>query len=107
MAELATKQNLKTLTVKELCAQKNFVSVAPSVRINENGYPFITFIDKDNKAENVYFSKAASEQVAEGTIVDKALLSKHQIGITTNAAGEERIKLISNSDRVDISSLLD
>jgi len=104
---LEVKPVLKTLTVKELCASKNFTSLAPVVRTNENGYPYITFIDKDNKAENIYFSKAAAQGVGAGQPVTKEMLSVYQIGITINAAGEERIKLISNSDRVDISSLLD
>ena len=45
--------------------------------------------------------------VGAGQPVTKEMLSVYQIGITTNAAGEERIKLISNSDRVDVGSLLD
>lgn len=101
-----TTQNLKTLSLKDFCTSKGFTQVAPVVRTNTNGYPYITFIDASNKAENVYFSKTTSQGVAEGTPVDKALLSSLQVGITTNAAGEERIKLVSAS-RVDISSLLD
>jgi hypothetical protein len=102
-----TKQTLKVLTLKEFCASKGFVQLAPVVRTNENGYPFITFIDSANKAENVYFSRNAAQAVAAGTPVDKAMLSVYQIGVTTNAEGAERMKLITNSDRVDISSLLD
>ena len=101
------KQALKVLTLREFCALKGFVQLAPVVRVNDNGYPFITFIDAANKAENVYFSKSASAGVAAGTPVDKAMLSVYQIGVTINAAGEERMKLITNSDRVDIMSLLD
>lgn len=99
--------NLKVESIKDFAKSKGFMQLAPAVRINTNGYPFITFIDSNNVAENIYFSKSASEAVAEGTPVDKALLSRHQIGITTNAEGQERIKLISNSERVDLFSLLD
>jgi hypothetical protein len=107
--EQATKPttNLKAMSIKDFAKSKGFMQLAPAVRINTNGYPFITFINEKNEAENIYFSKSAAEQVAEGTPVDKALLSRHQIGITTNAEGEERIKLISNSERVDLFSLLD
>jgi hypothetical protein len=101
------KKDLVTMSVKEFVTSKAFVSLVPVVRVNENGYPFITFIDKDNKAENVYFSREASKAVDAGVPVDKAMLSTYQIGITHNAQGEERIKLISNSNRVDIASLLD
>ena len=107
--EQATKTttNLKAMSIKDFAKMKGFMQLAPAVRINTNGYPFVTFINEKNEAENIYFSKAASEQVAEGTPVDKALLAKHQIGITINAEGEERVKLISNSERVDLFSLLD
>ena len=107
--EQATKPttNLKVESIKDFAKSKGFMQLAPAVRINTNGYPFITFINEKNEAENIYFSKSAAEQVAEGTPVDKSLLARHQIGITTNAEGEERIKLISNSERVDLFSLLD
>lgn len=98
---------LVAMTIKEFVAKKGFTQIVPVVRVNENGYPYITFIDSTNKAENIYFSKAASQAVGAGTPVDKTMLGVYQIGMTTNAAGEERIKLISNSDRVDLSSLLD
>ncbi len=106
MSTLTTKTDLKTLTLKDFCVSKGFTQIAPVVRTNTNGYPYITFINSNNEAENVYFSKTTSQGVTEGTPVDKALLSSLQVGITTNAAGEERIKLVSMS-RVDISSLLD
>lgn len=102
-----SKTNLKVESIKDFAKSKGFMQLAPAVRINTNGYPFITFIDSNNVAENIYFSKAAAEAVAEGTPVDKSLLARHQIGITKNEAGEERIKLISNSERVDLFSLLE
>lgn len=107
MSTSETKTPLQVLSVKEFAKQNGFVQLVPNVRTNVNGYPFITFLKEDNTAENIYFSRKASAAVAAGTPVDKQLLSVYQIGITTNAEGEERIKLISNSDRVDISSLLD
>lgn len=104
--ELTTQKALVVMTVKELATKKGFTQIVPQVRVNENGYPFVTFIDGNNKAENIYFSKEASRAVAAGTVVNKALLDSYQIGITHNAAGEERIKLISNSGRVDLADLL-
>lgn len=107
--EQATKPTteLKTTSIKDFAKSKGFVNIVPRVRINDNGYPYVTFLDIDNKAENIYFSRKAAEQVAEGTPVDASLLSKHQIGFPKNADGEERIKLISNSERVDLFSLLE
>ena len=103
--ELVQKDALVVSTIKEFAVQKGFTTVAPSVRVNTNGYPFITFIDDKNVAENVYFSKAAAAKVDAGQVVDKALMSQHQIALTRNEAGEERVKLISNSERIALDEL--
>lgn len=105
--ETQTENQLKTLSVKDWAKQNNIASVAPVVRTNENGYPYVTMINANNEATNVYFSRAASQAVDAGTPITKELMKAHQIGITTNAEGEERIKLISNSARIDLDSLLD
>lgn len=103
---MSNTKELVAMPIKDFVANKKFVQIVPVVRVNTNGYPFITFIDKDNVAENVYFSKRASQAVAAGTPVTKEMLAVYQIGITTNEQGEERIKLITNSDRVELSDLL-
>lgn len=92
------------LTIKEFIAQKGFTSIVPVVRENINKYPYLTFITKDNEAENIYFSKQSP--VAVGQVVDKDFMSKFQIATVKNEAGEERIKLISNSSRVSLADLL-
>jgi uncharacterized protein YbcV (DUF1398 family) len=97
---------MNLITIKEFAQQRQMVQIVPRVRENINGYPYITFIDKDNHAENIYFSKGTGSTVAAGNVVDKALMSKLQIAFTKNDAGEERIKLVSN-ERVDIMDLLD
>ena len=101
------KSALRVESVKEFAKSKGFTQLVPTVRVNEHGYPFVTFIDANNKAENVYFSRAAAKAVPAGTVVDKAMLEKYQIGYTTNSEGHERIKLISNSTRLDITELFD
>ncbi len=98
---------LHTISVKEFAKSNNFTSIAPAIRSNYNGYLYITFIDASNKAENVYFSKASSAGLGAGQLVTKELLSSHQVAETTNAEGEKRMKLVSNSARVSIDSLLD
>lgn len=95
--------NLKVQAVKDFCKERGFVQAAPKVRKNSNGYPFVTLINSKNEAENVYFSKTASSLVEEGDAVTTAMLAQYQIGFTRNEAGEERIKLISNSERVELS----
>lgn len=93
------------LTIKQFIAQKGFTTIVPAVRENVNHYPFLTFINDKNEAENIYFSKNAG--VAFGQVVDKQFLSQYQVAIVKNAAGEERTKLISNSTRVSLADLLD
>jgi len=102
---MEAQTELITMTVKEFTVDKGFTQIVPVVRTNVNGYPYLTFITEANVAENVYFSKAASVALAAGQPVTKEMLSVYQIGITHNAAGEERFKLITNSDRIDISEL--
>ena len=97
---------IQVLSIKEFVAANKFKQIAPSVRENTNKYPFVTFINGDNVAENVYFSKNAAKAVTSGTPVSKDMLAQYQIGIVTNATGEKRVKLISNSDRLELDDLL-
>ncbi len=107
METIVSKPELKTMNIKDYAKSNDIVSIVPTVKINTNGYPFLTMINSKNEAHNVYFSKAASKAVDAGTPVSKEMLAVYQIGITTNEAGKERIKLITNSARIDIASLLD
>ena len=93
-------------TIKEFVAAHSFTQIVPKVNTNVNKYPFLTFINKDNKAENIYFSKASSAKLKDGDMVTKELLSQHQIAVVKNAAGDERIKLVSNSERLELADLL-
>lgn len=56
----------ETFTLKEFCAKHNFIQVNNEVSVNKNGYPFVTFIDGDNKAENIYFASTISEDYTAG-----------------------------------------
>lgn len=94
---------MKVISIKEFCQANNIVSLAKCVRENINGYAFITFIAADNKAENVYFSK--NSQAVAGEVITKDLLAQYQVAEVTNAEGEIRMKLISNSERIDIADL--
>lgn len=110
MATLAKKtvQNpLQVVSVKDFMVNNGFVSVYKAVRENQNGFPFITFMTGDNKAENIYFSKGGAEMVAEGEVITKDLIAQFQIAETTNAAGEARIKLVrkGSGERLELSDL--
>jgi hypothetical protein len=101
------KKPLVVLSIAEFAKSKGIVSITPKVRANTNGFPYVTMINGNNEAENVYFSKAAATKVAADMPVTTDMLKAHQIGVTHNEAGEERIKLISNSERLDLFALLD
>lgn len=98
-----TSEQLIVESVKAFCIAQGFKQVTPKVRVNQNGYPFVTFIKSNNEAENIYFSKKAAETVALDTPVSPAMLMQYQIAVTKNAEGEDRVKLISNSERVELN----
>lgn len=104
--ETKVEKPLVVLSITEYAKTNGIVTINPKVHHNTNGYPFVTMIDAKNEATNVYFSKAASGAIVPQQPITAELLKAHQIGITTNAAGEERIKLISNSERLDLFELL-
>lgn len=96
---------MEVLSIKQFCTLQGFVELAPSVRTNLNGYPFITFINADNIAENVYFSKALSLVVTKGLAINRELLANYQIGMGVNAKGEPRTKIIGMGDRISVADL--
>lgn len=85
---------ITTQSLNEYRTATNMASVHNVVRTNANGYPYVTFISKDNVADNVYFAKTISAKYKAGQAVNKALFADLQIGMTTNADGEQRVKLI-------------
>ncbi len=97
---------MDTLSFSEFTKSKGFTTLVPKVRANKNGYPYLTLITADNKAENVYFSKKSSTLVKEGMEIVKGFLAGFQVAETINAEGEPRVKIISNSERVSIGDLL-
>ncbi len=105
-AAAPTDKVLKVVSCKDFFASKDFPKIAPTTKVNTNGYPFIT-IGEVGSGENIYFSRKASLGIAPNTPVTKELFKAHQIGYTTNEAGEERIKLISISERIESSDLFD
>lgn len=71
-----------------------FVSICKDVRENGNSYPFLTFMDADNTATNIYFSVGAAAAVNKGDLVTKELIANHEVTIyVLPDTGEERIKL--------------
>jgi len=101
------KTELKTISVAEFIKAKSFVEVNNSVRVNSNGYPFVTFINASNVAENIYFSKASGAGLKQGDVVSIAMLADYRIADVANAEGEVRTKLVSSvSNRISLADLL-
>ncbi len=94
---MATASQLKTFTAKEFMTNNGYTQFVKLVRCNSNGYPYITFIDSDNVATNVYFSKAASAMVANGEVLSspRDFFAKFCFVETTNAQQELRWKISS------------
>ena len=92
-------------SVKAFCAKNAIIEVVPKVRVNDNGYPYVTFINKDNEATNVYFSINAAGTVEENQDI-REIAKDLQIVYVKNAAGEDRIKLSRKSaSRITVEDL--
>ena len=112
MATVATTDitnPLVVVSVKDFMRANAFTQVHNEVRQNSNGYPFITFINGKNEAENIYFSKKASElpQTKLGTPIVKGYFDAFGVAETTNEAGEKRVKIVSagSSSRLEMDDL--
>jgi hypothetical protein len=70
----------------------SFVSIIPQIRRNANTYAFITFMNGDNIATNIYFSVGAAALLTPETVVNREFLENHIISIYA-VDGEERIKI--------------
>ncbi len=97
-----------TYSIKDFVSQNKFTQIRKVVGKNVNGYPYLTFINGNNEAENVYFSINAAQFVDGGQLVTAELLKEHQVVETKNAAGETRLKisLKGESMRLDLADLL-
>ena len=101
------KTELKTISVAEFIKAKSFVEINNIVKLNSNNYPFVTFINASNVAENIYFSKASGAGLKQGDAVSIAMLANYRIAEVANAEGEVRTKLVSvSSNRINLASLL-
>ena len=90
--------------------QKGLVRNYSVLRVNASGYPFVTILNKANRASNLYFSKNSSQNVLdtfgeESDITE--FLKTAQVVKTANADGDVRYKLSSSGDYKSSSSLAD
>ncbi len=75
------------------------------VRVNTNGYPFVTLLTEDGDAENLYLSKNLAASASQGD--NPAKFKDCTVKSVTNAAGEERLKLCSAIDLQEYVSVDD
>jgi hypothetical protein len=71
---MKNSEELVRLSVKDFCIKSNFISFVRKVRYNKNGYPYLTFLGKDNEAENIYFTKGSSDFLSKDTEVSMDFL---------------------------------
>lgn len=116
--EEVTAEIVASMTMKEFAKEYGIIKASP-VRMNANGYPFITFLqeakgaDGKNIAENVYFSKKAALEVVEG---DEATVCK-ALGLKVLELkyppskdfpqGQTRLKLSMEGDGGEYTSIED
>ena len=91
---------MQLLTAKEFMLKLGFTQFVKLVRCNCNGFPYLTFIDNNNVATNVYFSKAASAMVANGEVLSspRDFFAKFCFVETNNTQGELRWKISSKGE---------
>lgn len=105
--EAQQPDKLVTESIKSFANNQGFTQIHSTIRTNTNGYNYMTFIDADNKAENVYFSKNSSSTVKAGQTVTKELLADLVVAHVKNAEGESRIKITRKSTtRIDLADML-
>ena len=89
--------NLKRKTLLSLWKEGKFTGLG-LLTFNKTGYPFLTMLN-NNKAQNLYFSKAAAEKIEEqgfikGTnLIENGFLKEAEIVQTENNNGEIRFKI--------------
>jgi len=91
---------MQTIEFKRLFKAANLKNFSV-LRVNTNGYPFVTVMNANNRATNLYFSKNASGLVldtfGEGKSV-KNYLQSASVVKTENEAGEMRYKITSQGE---------
>lgn len=103
---------MEATSLRSLIKSKEIVGVS-HLRENENGYPFLTVLNKDKKAMNLYFGKNTAQKIKDNfevgsDLVANGFLKEAQVVQTANEKGETRFKLsVSHGEYSSISSLED
>jgi len=88
---------LKSRSLRDFAKAEGFTAINPKVRVNANGYPFLTLVKPDGKggsvAENIYFSKGSADTALGMETIDAETRGNLLVCEVTNEAGEKRLKL--------------
>jgi hypothetical protein len=85
------------ISVQQFMKEEGYVSIHKTVRKNQEGLPYLTFIKVDNVAHNIYFSKEAGQDKQAGQLLYKGFFDKLNVAEVTNADGEIRLKIVDES----------
>jgi hypothetical protein len=72
---ISGNQIRQLMTVKEFFNAEGITSIVPFVRVNANGYPFVTLLNASNEANNLYFASNIAKEYPEGTPVGKGFFN--------------------------------
>jgi len=98
-----TTEQLETLTLAEVKESLNVV-VNPKVQASKAGYLGIGVKDNQTgRTSTILFGKNTASKVAAGDSVADLVAAGLQFTVSTNAAGEERIKAFLPGTSVDTS----
>jgi hypothetical protein len=95
---------LSRAAIREFVDAEGYQEVNKEVRTNTNGYPFVTFINAENEAENIYFSKEQAKLVHEGQNSLEAIRGKNILEIEYEN-GDIRLKISGAGERLSLGDL--
>ena len=90
--------------------QKGIIKNISKLHVNANGYPFVTLVNSERKAFNLYFSRNSGQAVIDTFQEGESVipfLKDARIVLTQNEKGEERYKISGGGNYETDSSIAD
>lgn len=86
---------METISLRKLVQDRHVQNIS-TLRVNTNGYPFVTLLGKNSSSTNLYFGKKSAQIITdnaeEGDSII-AMLKNANVVRTENEGGEVRYKL--------------
>lgn len=93
-----TAQNQNIIGSLSAFVRDNGFTQVSRIKVSlDTKYPFVSFLDREGKWSHFWLSKRLSENVSEGQ--EPEVLKGCLVSRTTNAEGEERVKICSPSEK--------